>query len=197
METSMCNVQKCVEQLRRHDFINRGSAARAERGVLAEPRGSEPLAAPCPVTEIEGCAVRPVTVKVEDDGADAAACRGPHTGALIKEGDDALMKTSSNEMDDHMIKQELDIGPVVLQQKSMPHLLSPSILASPPTPCSGNGASPYLALVTAESQSKTEDQCRRDCRGLSDMSEELCKCKQCEFSDLEANSLKGHMPTPK
>ncbi|GBP66301.1 hypothetical protein EVAR_77917_1 [Eumeta japonica] len=150
METSLCNVQKCVEQLRRHDLVSHGGAARTEGGVLAEPRGLEPPAAPCPVEEIAVstsnllyvilntvqltarnvgavCAVRPVTVKVEDDGADAVTCRGPHTDVLIKEEDDAIMKTI-DEMEDHMIKQELDIGPVVLQPKTMHRLLSPSIL---------------------------------------------------------------------
>ncbi|GBP80951.1 Zinc finger protein 678 [Eumeta japonica] len=122
-------------RMQRCDLASRGSASSAAKCVLSEPY--EPVIPVFPLVA-KDCYEIPITVKVEgDDEVDDISCQGSQegdvhllktdVGLFAKEGENFIVKTD-NDMVEVAVKQELDIGPMVLQPKSTPCELPPPTL---------------------------------------------------------------------
>ncbi|GBP84662.1 Zinc finger protein 570 [Eumeta japonica] len=139
MEATRWNLRECSVLLRRCDFAGRRSAVRAEGGVLAEPREPVTLAPP---RDFKDCDKMNLMVKTEFEDEDSVTGQELYVGHAhlwensmtdvglsIKEENDSVMKTE-NDTGEVTVKEELDIGPILLQPKSVLRPLPPLILAS-------------------------------------------------------------------
>ncbi|GBP80943.1 hypothetical protein EVAR_56581_1 [Eumeta japonica] len=147
MKVVRWKLRECSVRLRRCALTGRGSAARAERGVLAETRDDYDK----------------IPVKVESEGEDAVfhPVLNAEPGNLWKDSmtDIILHGKEENDLkrieDEVVIKQELDIGPTILQPKTMARSFPPitSVFLQPsapdprPTTDSASGAASALACL--------------------------------------------------
>ncbi|GBP88890.1 hypothetical protein EVAR_102903_1 [Eumeta japonica] len=167
MDASALNIEERPMRLSLCKLTSRGGATRAEGGVPAAPRQSEAVASPhATYSTQEYDEMLKMDIKTECDVEDSAIVQvlatshahilessmaGP--SLLVKEEGDFILKTET-EVDEMMIKQELDIEPISLKSKITPHLLLPADEAGPDTRpntsfCEGTAPAP---LCTAGDQ---------------------------------------------
>ncbi|GBP91982.1 Zinc finger protein 782 [Eumeta japonica] len=113
------NIRECSVQLRRCDNVSRGSAVRA-------------LDASHVTDRCQDFNKMPMTIKAECDQDVASeilyaghAHQDPiaEVGLLVKEEDDSIIKTETEDGTNEVeIKEELVIGPIVLQSNTTPHI---------------------------------------------------------------------------
>ncbi|GBP72642.1 Zinc finger protein 112 [Eumeta japonica] len=166
MDASARNIEERPMQLSLCKLTSRGGATRAEGGVPAAPRQSEAVASPHATNFTrEYDEMLKMDIKTECDVEDSAIAQvlamshshilessmaGP--SLLVKEEGDFILKTE-NEVDEMMIKQELDIEPISLQSKITPHLLLPADEQADPDArpntsfCEGTAPAPLYTVV--------------------------------------------------
>ncbi|GBP77961.1 Zinc finger protein 155 [Eumeta japonica] len=184
MDAAIWNMRECSVLLRRCDLLSRGGAARADRGSSVmpdEPVNSAAFYATDHIQEYNKAAG--MVIKTERGDEDIVTSQPPALregcvtdfGTFVKEGNDSVMKTEDG-VGEVSVKQELDVGPTVLQPQSAPR--TPPLLprvGSDIHPATGSvgGASPTpLCTIFAKPTPRRQEEhhCEEDFCDLTDAS---------------------------